>query len=836
MEAGLKMNTRGDAESKEATFSWLETEQGKEKVALQCMRHPALQKPFEMQLNEALLENFQRELSTEEKDGSTVFLKFHYYHDVLDTRYFPPTENEKNRSYGSRHTFYFASEELKEKIHKIREGIISLIKEALKNGRMPDSKKNLRKEYRKYFVLIKKHYAFFNEHQIKCIHQLKHAMTGSAINKNKELIKACGSEPYLTIEDRESSDNDDPSANTTEHQVGGNVRAKISKRLGRSHKDEDRAGVVSDIDVHSSWDSILELLLTAEQRVVSNIHTELRDDKTKLSDDERYSGSTFTSVFFHGGKVYLIWIGDSPAIALITTTDNEGQQTTEVMPLNWPHKVGTENEARCYERELAKENLASFHGDHRLGDRFFNLAVSRAVGDLHITGVSDVPCINVVDMPKEPNKRVTFVVGSDGLFDALSLQEIIGIATKTDSADLANALGAAAYKKERNEDNIIAVVSPYAENSALSVYDGHSGKAVSQLLVEQYLQRLKSIAVMGKRAFLAEENSLARKAGQEERKELTPNKKEQEHRTMQVRLTSSKEEAQRKQEQEEKKKNLQEAIEKLKEEVRRKREEEEKERVRKADEEMRKKEEADEEKIRELEVRVRKREEDAKKRLEERESMRQLEDEKNERKRLAFQEQCRKDEALAENRREEAKRKREEDAKNASNLASSSSGCTPKASMEEQPHDSGLARQRENDLSRAPVERSKLFLMTKKRVVKQIEALRSEIIKLKRDRPIYCCSLFSSFARSEIALKRGKRNELEDLLTNMESKDNLDNGVEQEWMKDVTALNSDGNNFVRRTNKSYFLNWLPSTPRSQQVINHIISTHKNLKKGGSSIA
>ena len=150
-------------------------------------------------------------------------------------------------------------------------------------------------------------------------------------------------------------------------------------------------------------------------------------------------GATIALVVQKGSKIIAANIGDSRA--LIVRDDKS------VVPLGYDHKP--------YERSELEglRERGSFVLDDRVGGV---LAISRALGDFALPGVSATPCLFEYEIT-DTDKYI--VIACDGVFDVISNDEVGAIIADEDCSIAAYKLRNAAFARS-SDDNISVIVAP----------------------------------------------------------------------------------------------------------------------------------------------------------------------------------------------------------------------------------------------------------------------------------------------------------------------------------------------------------------------------------------
>jgi serine/threonine protein phosphatase PrpC len=256
--------------------------------------------------------------------------------------------------------------------------------------------------------------------------------------------------------------------------------ASVAACQGGKPTQEDRAFIADNIHVDPIWqEKIPELLMYTVQVLFAEIY-----EKFSAETGEKSIGSTLTLVFIYNNKIYTLWLGDSPVIAL---RNSDNKATYLYCPHRFKqHPSSKEDEIPIIrEQELARlelEGAKKVASENAIRVNNF-LMVTRAIGDRCPglgNGISDIPSLAIEDI--HPDEKLTLIVGSDGLTDGLSLKDITEIWQNTADNELAQAFCNAAHRnipaeirgKKVTADNIIAVALSKCRNKTLLyVLDGH---------------------------------------------------------------------------------------------------------------------------------------------------------------------------------------------------------------------------------------------------------------------------------------------------------------------------------------------------------------------------
>lgn len=174
---------------------------------------------------------------------------------------------------------------------------------------------------------------------------------------------------------------------------------------GRGYQ-EDFANI-SSIAVGPWWqDNMADLLVLTMQKIAWEI-------AKHFPEQQKVTGSTATLLFpGKDNKVYVAWVGDSPAYLFIHNTLTN---KVEVTLLTWSHQINKwDQTTECGNFETARVKKAGgrvndeegrvFHFDFAEG----GLVPTRGFGDTEWPGLTDIPSVSVTEVPKGPGLKVFF--------------------------------------------------------------------------------------------------------------------------------------------------------------------------------------------------------------------------------------------------------------------------------------------------------------------------------------------------------------------------------------------------------------------------------------------
>ncbi len=197
----------------------------------------------------------------------------------------------------------------------------------------------------------------------------------------------------------------------------------------------------------------------------------------KVKSEGLRGGSCWVSNIFTEDKIITSWVGDSRSY--LVHIDDSGTVTVQILTKD--HKPSDPVEKQRI------ESNGGFVFQHRLAGV---LAVSRAIGDNNLPGITHDPDVQITKIPKTGRSFV--ITACDGLTEkdcltSLNIGEIVNNNKNKSSAEIADMLVKAAYKKG-SKDNISCIVTnlnnrknPHIPRK-VTVCDGHNGPNVSHFL------------------------------------------------------------------------------------------------------------------------------------------------------------------------------------------------------------------------------------------------------------------------------------------------------------------------------------------------------------------
>lgn len=149
--------------------------------------------------------------------------------------------------------------------------------------------------------------------------------------------------------------------------------------------------------------------------------------------DVRQSGTTAVAVVRKGEDLYIANVGDSRCV--LAREDHSG---VKAMPLSKDHKpdAASERDRIAKAGGFVEPTLVgnSFQGPHRVWRRRQvdgGLAISRSIGDTALESAGVVPQPDVLKVPVTPHDKF-LVMASDGVWDQLSNEQVVAIASMHD--------------------------------------------------------------------------------------------------------------------------------------------------------------------------------------------------------------------------------------------------------------------------------------------------------------------------------------------------------------------------------------------------------------------
>ena len=223
------------------------------------------------------------------------------------------------------------------------------------------------------------------------------------------------------------------------HLVSNFVKEKIEAYFNnrKIYKSKKLTKAVSSLDVNLS-DKIYETLINNNYEIIKNFYNRVNQELYDTKFDIHFSGTTCIIVFKIGQKIICSNVGDSRAILVKNKMSlNKKDKEYEFIELSHDHKPENKEERERIEKlggEVAQEYLIGKEeeptGPFRVwckGYDYPGIAISRSLGDkiAELIGVVSDPDILNFDLD---NNCKYIIMGSDGLFDYLSNNDIMNIA------------------------------------------------------------------------------------------------------------------------------------------------------------------------------------------------------------------------------------------------------------------------------------------------------------------------------------------------------------------------------------------------------------------------
>ena len=226
------------------------------------------------------------------------------------------------------------------------------------------------------------------------------------------------------------------------HLVSNFVKEKIMEYFGdkKIYKKKKMSKSASFIDLDNTGKTY-EKLIYNNYEIIRNFYKMVNDELYNTKFDVHFSGSTCVLVFKLGHKIICSNVGDSRAILVKKKlTLNKGDINDikyEYVKLSYDHKPENKEERERIEKsggEVAQEYLIDKQdvpvGPFRVWNKgcdYPGIAISRSLGDkiAELIGVISEP--DILEFDIDDNCKYV-IMGSDGLFDYLSIEDIMKIA------------------------------------------------------------------------------------------------------------------------------------------------------------------------------------------------------------------------------------------------------------------------------------------------------------------------------------------------------------------------------------------------------------------------
>ena len=192
---------------------------------------------------------------------------------------------------------------------------------------------------------------------------------------------------------------------------------------------QNKSNLNMDFSSHNKTfilNSIAHRLKDDNYRILNSFFCDL-DNKLKSEEDidSHNSGSTAITIFKIKNRIICCNIGDSRAILIKKNNNSVSDSNTEIICLNSEHKPYILSEKKRILKKGGEIRIASedIHRIYFTGKDYPGLSISRAIGDISSKsiGVSNKPEYFETLINED---YCYIVVGSDGLFDYLSTNEI----------------------------------------------------------------------------------------------------------------------------------------------------------------------------------------------------------------------------------------------------------------------------------------------------------------------------------------------------------------------------------------------------------------------------
>ena len=188
-------------------------------------------------------------------------------------------------------------------------------------------------------------------------------------------------------------------------------------------------------------DKIYEKMINNNYEIIRNFYKNVNDELYNTKFDVHFSGTTCVLVFKIGKKIICSNVGDSRAILVkrkIYLNNNDNINKYEFIELSHDHKPNNKEERERIEKLGGEVSQEYFIGKGEEGPTgpfrvwckgydYPGIAISRSIGDkiAELIGVISEP--DILEFDIDDNCKY-IIMGSDGLFDYLSNNEIMNIA------------------------------------------------------------------------------------------------------------------------------------------------------------------------------------------------------------------------------------------------------------------------------------------------------------------------------------------------------------------------------------------------------------------------
>ena len=222
------------------------------------------------------------------------------------------------------------------------------------------------------------------------------------------------------------------------HLVSSFVKEKIKEYFTdkKIYRKKKLNKAVSSKEVKNS-DKIYVKLIHNDYEIIKNFYKKVNDDLYNTKFDVHFSGTTCVLLFKVGTKIICSNVGDSRAILVKENINIKNTDTNyEFIELSHDHKPENKEERERIEKlggEVAQEYLIGSEdkptGPFRVwckGYDYPGIAISRSLGDKIAELIGVIADPDILEFDLDDNSKY-IIMGSDGLFDYLSNNEIMNI-------------------------------------------------------------------------------------------------------------------------------------------------------------------------------------------------------------------------------------------------------------------------------------------------------------------------------------------------------------------------------------------------------------------------
>ena len=223
------------------------------------------------------------------------------------------------------------------------------------------------------------------------------------------------------------------------HLVSNFVKEKIEEYFNdkKIYKSKKIMKAVSSYQINIT-DKIYEKLINNDYEIIKNFYKNVNDELYNTKFDVHFSGTTCVLVFKIGLKIICSNVGDSRAILVKRKIDLNNSNNYEFIELSHDHKPNNKEEKERIEKLGGEVSQEYFIGKGEEGPTgpfrvwykgydYPGIAISRSLGDkiAELIGVISEP--DILELDIDDNCKY-IIMGSDGVFDYLSNDEIMNIA------------------------------------------------------------------------------------------------------------------------------------------------------------------------------------------------------------------------------------------------------------------------------------------------------------------------------------------------------------------------------------------------------------------------